>query len=132
MISFSTDDGYPIRRGLLAIRARQAETYDALAGACRATGYATVWLRDDQHIRVAGPTAVLWDDNHCDRPQAARIAVVAESVQPAPVVAILHFPRPGDRERALEAGAAAVLSKPLLLGDLFWQLDHFETTKASL
>jgi hypothetical protein len=28
-----------------------------------------------------------------------------------------------DRDRALAAGAAAVLAKPLLLEDLFWQLD---------
>jgi hypothetical protein len=129
MIDFSTADARRSRTGLLAIRARLAGTYDALAAACRATGYATVWLRDDLQVRVEGPVAVVWDDNHCDHPQAARIGAVAEAVRPAPVVVLLHFPRAGDRERALGAGAAAILSKPLLLDDLCWQLDRLTDSR---
>jgi CheY-like chemotaxis protein len=41
---------------------------------------------------------------------------------PAPIVALLNFPRVEDRDRALAAGAAAVLSKPVLVEDLLWQL----------
>ena len=41
-----------------------------------------------------------------------------------PIVALLGFPRVEDRDRALAAGATAVLAKPLLLDDLFWQLDQ--------
>jgi CheY-like chemotaxis protein len=50
---------------------------------------------------------------------------LSEILGPAtPIVAIVDFPRVEDRDRAMAAGAAAVLSKPLLLDDLFWQLDQ--------
>ena len=38
----------------------------------------------------------------------------------------MSFPRVEDRDRVLAAGAAALLSKPLLLDDLFWQLERAE------
>ena len=87
-------------------------------------GYATVWLRDDQQVRVEGPTAVIWDGNHCDDEQASALAHVTHRFRPAPVIALFHFPRAGDRDRARSAGAATVLSKPFLLDDLFWHLDR--------
>ena len=43
---------------------------------------------------------------------------------PAPLIALLDFPRIEDVERARSAGAAAVLSKPLQLEDLFWHLER--------
>jgi DNA-binding NarL/FixJ family response regulator len=49
---------------------------------------------------------------------------LAADLRPAPVIALLGFPRVEDRDRAVAAGAAAVLSKPLLLEDLYWQLDR--------
>jgi hypothetical protein len=124
MIEFSCNSAAISRSGLLAIRARLGSTFTGLAAACRSVGYATVWLRDDQQVRVEGSTAVLWDDIHCGAPRAAAIATVAEAVRPAPIIAMLHFPRAGDRDRALAAGAATVLSKPFLLDDLFWHLDR--------
>jgi len=42
----------------------------------------------------------------------------------APIVALLDFPRIEDRRRALAAGAQAILSKPLQVDDLFWELDR--------
>jgi hypothetical protein len=124
MIDFAINDAQPSRSGLIAIRARQGCVYDALADACRSVGYATVWLRDDQHVQVQGPSAVIWDDTHCGQTQAARIAATAAAVRPAPLVALFHFLRLHDHRRALAAGAAAVLSKPMLIDDLFWCLNR--------
>lgn len=124
MIEFSCDTSTTPRSGLLAIRARLGSTYTGLAAACRGVGYATVWLRDDQRVQVEGPTAVLWDDIHCGPTQASALATVCDAVRPAPVIAMFHFPRADDQDRALSAGAATVLSKPFLLDDLFWHLDR--------
>lgn len=46
------------------------------------------------------------------------------TLRPAPVIALLDFPRIEDYDRAMAAGAVAVVSKPLHLDDLFWQLDR--------
>ena len=69
------------------------------------------------------PRAAIFDAN--DRPpyQYEQLRRIAADVRPAPVIALLSFPRPEDRDWALAAGAAAVLSKPFLLVDLLWQLD---------
>ena len=55
------------------------------------------------------------------------LAALVERLRPAPVVAMLDFPRVEDCDRALAAGVVAVLSKPLVLADLFWHLDHVTT-----
>jgi CheY-like chemotaxis protein len=46
------------------------------------------------------------------------------SGKPVPILALLGFPRIDQKRRALAAGAAAVLSKPVQLDDLFWHLDR--------
>jgi hypothetical protein len=129
MIDFSMVTDAPLCSGLIAIRARLGCTYDALAGACRSAGYATVWLRDDQHVQVRGPKAVIWDDTYCGERQAARMATTVRAVQPAPVVALFHFLRIDDHRRALAAGAAAALTKPLLMDDLLWHLNRLADTR---
>jgi DNA-binding NarL/FixJ family response regulator len=48
---------------------------------------------------------------------------MAAGLHPARVIAMLSFPRVEDRRRALSAGAAAVLSKPLGVEDLFEEMD---------
>jgi len=124
MVEYASAEPLPKRSGLIGIRAVHAVTYESLAGACRAAGYATVWLRPGQDVQVQGVAAVIWDDACCDPPQASQIAELAESVHPAPIVVLLHFPRTRDCDRAVAAGAACVVSKPFLLDDLFWQLDR--------
>lgn len=112
------------RGGLLAIIAAEAESGAALSDAARARGYETVSLRSVQGAAVQGAAAALWDT----RPETAadRHAVreVLSAVGHAPLIAIAGFPRPEDVERARAAGVAAVVSKPLLVRDLFWQLEQ--------
>jgi CheY-like chemotaxis protein len=67
--------------------------------------------------------AVIFDGSDRPRYQYEHLGWLAAGVRPAPVLALLDFPRPKDRDLALAAGAAAVLSKPFLVQDLFWQLD---------
>ena len=47
-------------------------------------------------------------------------------MRPAPVLALLDFPRVSDREQALSLGAAAVVSKPVAVGDLLWELERMQ------
>lgn len=109
-------------RGLVAIHTPWFDMYEWLSAACRCRGYSTVWLRDDRAHGVAGVQAGIFDATECRADEAASLARLAAAIRPAPVVALLDFPRVDDCDRALRAGAAAVLSKPLLIDDLYWQL----------
>ena len=116
------DAPWPPRQGLVAIHARSFDVADMLAAACRGCGYATVWLRPPRPARVAGVAAALFDGSDLRGPEGDQLQQLAAALRPAPVVALLDFPRVEDRDRAVSLGAAAVLSKPLHLGDLLWHL----------
>ena len=116
----------PAQSGLIAIAARSFVMADFLAAACRQCGYATVWLRPPGASRVGGAAAILWDGSDCRGEECEELRRLAAAMAPAPLVALLDFPRIEDFERAEAAGAAAVLSKPLQLADLFWELDRLE------
>lgn len=109
-------------RGLVAIHTPSFDMYDWLSAACRWRGYSTVWLREDRARGVAGVRAGIFDATECREEEAASLSGLAAAIRPSPVVALLDFPRVDDCDRALRAGATAVLSKPLLIDDLFWQL----------
>ncbi len=109
---------------LIAIHTPWFDMQDWLSAACRRRGYSTVWVRSDRASRVAGVRAGIFDATECRHEEAALLARLAAAIRPSPVLALLDFPRVEDYDRALAAGAAAVLSKPLLIDDLFWQLDR--------
>ena len=70
------------------------------------------------------PRAVLFDAIDCRGEELLELKRVIGVMHPAPVVVLMSFPRVEDRERLLAAGVSAVLSKPLVLEDLFWQIDQ--------
>ena len=107
------------RSGTIAIRARRPEAAAALADACRAEGYETHVVLDGEPIVVRGATALVWDTTVQGARDAGRVEQLRRATDGAPIIALLGFPRPDDVCRALEAGVAAVISKPFLLGDLF-------------
>jgi DNA-binding NarL/FixJ family response regulator len=114
----------PMRSGLIAISSRSYAMADWLAAACRHCGYSTVWLRPPRPVRVRGAAAVLMDGSRCRGEQCDELRQLAAATAPAPLVALLDFPRIEDVDRARCAGAAAVLSKPFQVEDLFWHLDR--------
>jgi hypothetical protein len=120
------DRALPARSGLIAIAARSFVMADFLAVACRRCGYATAWLRPSAAVRLAGATAVVFDGSDCRGAERDELQRLAAAMAPAPLLALLDFPRIEDLERCRAAGAAAVLSKPLQLADLFWRLERLE------
>jgi len=112
------------RQGLIAIHARSFEMADWLSAACRSCGLSTVWLRPPRPARVEGPTAVLFDGSDGRDGEVREIERLSTLFAPAPVIALLDFPRIETYRRLLDAGAAAVVSKPFHIEDLFWELDR--------
>ena len=112
------------RAGLVVVWSYNRAVAEWLCDACRACGWATVWLRPDWRAAVSGAALGIFDDANLSGPQHEQLYRMCKLVHPAPVLALLDFPRIEDVACALQAGAAAVLSKPVQLADLYWQLDQ--------
>ncbi|MEO8494635.1 MAG: hypothetical protein ABI614_06170 [Planctomycetota bacterium] len=109
-------------RGLVVIRAAGLETYEAIADACHTIGHSTVWASPRQPVFVTSAVVAIWDVASSIESDAEELGRFAKQMQPAPVVAIIGFPRASDREAAFECGAASVVSKPYLLQELWTEL----------
>ncbi len=119
------DEPLPRREGLIAVCTSRFDMQDWLSTACAQRGYSTVWLRPHRPVRVDGAAAAIFDAHECRGEELRSLEHLAAGLGPVPIIALLDFPRIEDRDRALACGAAAVLSKPLLVEDLFWQIDRW-------
>jgi len=113
----------PQRSGLIAIHAESLITYECLAEMCGVGGWSTIWLAPRQPIHLQRASVLLWD-----MPQSVEADFQAwqsqhEQLRPAASVILVGFPRSADVENLREAGAAAVLAKPLVIADLLSVLD---------
>jgi len=111
--------------GLVVLCVDRSDTHDWRAAAIRRQGFSTAWLRPGQTVRLQGVRAALLDASSGGDSEMTRLRQLSKNLGAnVPVIAMLDFPRIEDHLRAEAAGAAAVLSKPVLLDDLFWQLDQ--------
>lgn len=114
----------PKRQGMIAIYTRLGEMESWLAAFCRSCGYSSVWLHPPYCARLHGAVAAVYDGSDCCDAELDELRQLAAALAPTPIVALFDFPRIADHQRALTAGAAAVLAKPLMVDDLAWQLDR--------
>jgi CheY-like chemotaxis protein len=111
-------------RGTIVICASAAPAAGALADLCRGHHYRTTIVAEGAVFRTDGATAVLWDTTCRGLAECRQIDRLRRSTQQAPIVALVGFPRAEDIEAAQRAGVAAVVAKPFLAADLFWELDR--------
>jgi hypothetical protein len=114
----------PRNRGLLAIHSGDAETAAVLCDAAGSRGFAAVWRRGPSLSHIAGVRAAIWDAQSSSAAEAHEMNRWWTALAGVPTVALLDFPRAEDRECFLEAGAAAIVSKPFWLDDIFWQIEQ--------
>ena len=107
------------RKGLIGIAARRCETFDWLSAACRQQGYAALWLRGPHYPRAEGFVAIVIDGTDFQRAELETLRRIAARYPQTRRIALMDFPRIEDRRRLLAAGAAAVLSKPIGVEELF-------------
>ena len=135
----STDDEYILfsagqpptpHRGLVAIVTESTVTSEGLSDACRQAGYATVCIAPDQieSSVLEGPSLLISDCGPLDHNVLCDIQRLAARHHPAPVISLILHPRPEDIDRVRSAGAAAVVAKPFMLDDLYWELDRLANT----
>ncbi len=117
-------EDWPRRQGMVVICAQSPEMAEWLSAACRSRGFATVWQRPPITARVEGAAAAIFDGGDLGEGQSQDLDRLVAALHPAPVLALLDFPRVSDRERALSVGAAAIVSKPVAVDDLLWELER--------
>jgi CheY-like chemotaxis protein len=110
------------RRGLVVVRAASLESYEAIAEACHVIGHSTTWVNPRQPAFVTGAAAAIWDVAASTERDEAELGRFAKQVHPAPVIAMIGFPRASDRQLASDCGASSIISKPYLLPELWTEL----------
>jgi DNA-binding NarL/FixJ family response regulator len=119
-----TTAAWPRRQGLIVIHSRCAEIHDWLSAACRSRGFSTVWQRPPNLVHIEGAAAALFDGSDLSGEEADQLRRLTTVLRSAPVIALFNFPRVEDCNHAMAAGATVVLSKPLAVDDLFWELER--------
>src|SRR5258708_5835386 len=120
----------PKYEGAVAIVAERRETANWLADACAALGLRTVRNVPGAAVDPRDFLFVLWDT----LPGAGDVTdllALREAFAEVPIVVVTSFPRMGDHQRLVAAGAAAVFSKPLSLDDLEYQLELLRARRAA-
>jgi DNA-binding NarL/FixJ family response regulator len=115
---------FAVKKGHVAVSTPLFDMQDWLQRICRRRGYSTSWIRPHRPVERGPATAAVFDADECCGKELDALKRLVDALEPAPVVTLMDFPRLESRDRALAAGARAVLSKPLLVEDLFWQLDR--------
>jgi len=109
---------------VIAICARHRDTAETLIDVCHAQRWKSIWLRE---LPVETPLVVdaaLLDVRLNLEAEVPLIASLKKILGPAPIVALLGFPRCDDVDRLQSAGIAAVVSKPFTLSDLIRRLEQ--------
>jgi len=117
--------------GTLGIYAQTFDAAESLSDAIAMRGYSSVWMQPDRHVLSHEFQACLFDFAHGSEREFAELIALSSSHPDVPIIALLNFPRLDDRARALQAGAVAVLSKPMQLDDLFAELAHARHAQAA-
>ncbi len=103
---------------VVGIFSARRESAQMLVDACGGFGLEAIAL-DGSPERVSGLSLAIWDADRCHEAETDQLRRLAAAVRPAPLVALLTCPRLEEYERALAAGASAVFSKPLSVGQVF-------------
>jgi two-component system, cell cycle response regulator DivK len=114
------------------------ETRDSLASQLQGRGFAVVSAGDGKMgVAMAlteKPDLVLMDMNlpEMDGWEAMRQIKSAPGGETLPVIALKEQTKPGDLDRAVEAGCASSQNKPIEFADLFHQIEALLRGRATL
>ena len=109
---------------MLVAFTRSTVTFDGLAAACRAAGYATVWCGHDQPQIFRGAVAALWDAASLDQENLQQLERIRLTQPQLPIVALLGFPRHDQIRQLRQSGATSVVACPFVLPDLWHAIEE--------
>ena len=112
-------------KSLILVCTRRSSYGEALCVACRQQGYEAHWQRPDRPEKIQGVEAIIWEGIQLLPAELAELEALAACWPNTPIIALADFPRLETHQRALAAGAVAVLAKPYSLADLLSQLERW-------
>lgn len=103
-------------RGMLAIRARERETFEAFAGWIEKLEYSSVWLTcSGPFTQIPVMTTLsgcLWFGDITRASEREDLRALSNRLSDVRLIALLHFPRQRDVQAAYDLGADHVVSLP--------------------
>ena len=111
--------------GIAVVISPKCETGDWLRAACLQLGLSAISMRQPPAESTNGIDMVLCDVGLPWQESISEIGAASKSFPGAAILALADFPRSEDVCRLLDAGAAAVLSKPLDFADLRAAISRF-------
>jgi hypothetical protein len=103
---------------LVGIASKKRESFEWLSSLCRERGYPTLWIRGPRYPVAEGISTILFDAADFRDAEFNDLEQLAERYPGARRIVLMDFPRIEDRNRLLDTGAIAVLSKPINIEDL--------------
>jgi len=96
----------------LAVHGNSLTDYQGLAGVCHSLGLKTIWQSDRWPIVSSEPQYRLFHGWAAWQAWRAQAELQSATIEPAPVILLLDFPRQEDFNRAHDEGIEAVLACP--------------------
>ncbi|MBX9791351.1 MAG: hypothetical protein K2Y37_20720 [Pirellulales bacterium] len=112
-------------RATVALFGHDRSSIAWLVDACRAGGYEPVWMGPRCAVEPCDVVAAIWDLTAWTSASADELRQITRFVPAHRVVALLGFPRWHDIQRAARQGLGAIISKPLVLDDLYSAINRF-------
>jgi hypothetical protein len=126
-------------RAVVAIDARDFATFETLSAALAGLGWRCIWTPRGRKLADAGrasdaasATAGIWDGGQLDPAECNALQRFCKQfgVQPAPVIAMVDFPRLEHLELVRTAGASAIMGKPYAITALAAELGALNAAAA--
>ena len=114
-----------VQSGLILIDAQTTSNFDYLADICRSVGWTCRRLEPSDYRSAKNAHCVIWNRGVNEQRLSSQLRDLVRKSHPAPVLALLDFPRREDQQMAISAGAKSVISKPFLVSDILHELDRF-------
>lgn len=113
----------PSGAGCIAINTPGQVDYEAVAEACRAAGYETIWCQQSDRSEIAAVRCVVWDRWGFENDDLAAWTDWQKEWKHLPTVATIGFPRKQDLQLVTSGAVEAIVGKPFVLAELLNALD---------
>ena len=113
----------PLGVGCIAINTPSQVDYEAVAEACQAAGYDTIWCQQSDRSEIGAVRCVVWDRWGFENDDLAAWTEWRKEWKHLPTVATIGFPRKQDLQLVTSGTVEAIVGKPFVLAELLNALE---------